>query len=176
MMFPVWGSPLINVHGVFLTRMLFHSILHSHVTPVGSAFLRELDPSLLWRWFPTPSPPYPPEGTSSFCLVACASSTANGFLLLKSRKNCHFQVCWQKTFKILCSFPEWLMLPGRVPWEARLQPRNLCPLVHAFLLLFSFIWVILVCSGTQQPLFYRDHPSGWWGSGGLPLFTDLSEG
>lgn len=44
----------------------------------------------------------------------------------------------------------------RVPCKTGLQPRSLWPLVHAFLLLFSFIWFILFGSRTQQfPILQR---------------------
>ena len=50
--FPVWKSPLANLHGGFPNGVFFSSLLHSSIIPVGYSFplLQASDPSLLWKW------------------------------------------------------------------------------------------------------------------------------
>lgn len=74
-------------------------------------------------------------------------------------------MCWQKPFKIFCSYPERLNPTREVPSESSLQPRNLCPWhKHSYLCLPSFKSFLLALEH-NRPLFYRGHPSWWWGRG-----------
>lgn len=149
--FPVCESSLVTFYSVWLNRNALPFPSPFPYNPVGSAFLGVLDRSLFWRWFPKTSHPYPPGGTSFFCLASSASSTANSFLLFKSGKNCHFQVCRQNHLKYFAPLQnDWFFLGGFLvrldciqgtagPWHI---PFSFCsPLSHS-----CWMW------NTQSPL------------------------
>ena len=145
---------------------MFSSLLHSSIIPVGYSFplLQASDPSLLRRWS-LHHPNLKPKRellSSARQLVPAPLQIAS---YCSSQERTYFQVCWQKPFKIFCSYLERLNPTRKVPFESSLQPRNLCPWCkHSYLRLPSFKSFLLALEH-NSPLFYRGHPSWWWGRG-----------